>query len=66
MKRKPKKEKLMVRSVLVTEEIDAALTTEATTRGWGKSKLMRRILIDWVNYWRESQRKIKIPKVDSE
>lgn len=63
-KKKPSAPKLLVRTALITQEIDDALTEEAANRSWGKSKLIRKILIDWMNFFREQQRKLKIPKQD--
>lgn len=63
-RKKSRAPKLLVRSVLITQEIEDALVEEATNRSWGKSKLIRKILSEWLSYFREAQRKIKIPKED--
>lgn len=65
-KKKRKKPELYVRSILITAEIDNALTEEAANRSWGKSKLVRSILVDWLNYWRAGKRKTRLPKIDRE
>jgi hypothetical protein len=66
MPRKPKTKapKLLPRSMLVTEEMDNALNTEAANRGWGKTKLVRMILVAWLEHWRATKRPIRLPDID--
>lgn len=65
-KKKIRKPKLLIRSILISKEIDDALVEEATNRSWGKSKLIREILVNWLAFYRAGQRKIKVPKMDLE
>lgn len=65
-KRRSKKPQLLVRTTLITQEIDDALNEEAASRSWGKSKLIRYILTNWLNFYLAQQRKIKVPAADRE
>jgi len=56
-KRKSRKPPLLVRTALITQEIDDALNEEAAAREWGKSKLIRSILEQWLNYWRANTKR---------
>ena len=63
-KRRAKKPPLLVRTTLITQEIDDALNEEAENRGWGKSKLIRYVLQQWLNFFREQKRKVPTPEID--
>lgn len=56
-RRKSKKPPLLVRSVLIPQEIDDALNEEAAVRQWGKSKLIRAILEQWLAFWRANNKR---------
>lgn len=57
MARRKKKDPLLVRTTLITQEIDDALNEECANREWGKSKLIRYVLEQWLNFFKANKRK---------